>query len=313
MPAKDYANRRYSGLDQINTENAKNLRVAWTFGTGVNRGHESGPLVVGSTMYVITPYPNTLFALDLAKSGQMKWKYEPKPASASLGEACCDGVSRGAAFSDGKVFINTLDCHTIAVDAESGKEIWNKTMGEFRNGETMTMAPFVIGDKVIVGNSGSQFGVRGWIAALDARTGETSWKAYSTGPDSECLIGDQFHPFYDMDKGKDLGVTSWPPGLWKLGGGTVWGWISYDPQLDLLYHGTGDPPPWNAEVRPGDNKWGSGIFARKPSTGQAAWFYQYTQHDLYGHDGINESILVDLPPNPGEAPRKVLLHADRNG
>jgi PQQ-dependent dehydrogenase (methanol/ethanol family) len=279
----------------------------------VNRGHESAPLIVGSTMYVVTPYPNYLYALDLNDAGQMKWRYEAKPAAAAKGEACCDHVCRGAAYFDGKIFFNTLDGQACAVDANTGQEVWKKPLCNINVGETMTMAPIVVKGKVIVGNAGSQFGARGWIQALDAKSGATVWKAYNTGPDSDCLIGNSFHPYYDSDKGKDLGVTTWPPEQWKIGGGTVWGWISYDPQLDLLFYGTGGPSPWNSEVRAGDNKWGSGIFARKPDTGEAIWFYQYTSHDLYGHDGINESVLVDLSVNAGEAPRKVLLHADRNG
>jgi PQQ-dependent dehydrogenase (methanol/ethanol family) len=313
IAAKDASNQRYSRLDQITAENVKTLKVAWTFNPGVTTGNEAAPIVVGSTMYVPTPFPNVLYALDLADNGKMKWKHEPKPALAAQGQACCGPVTRGAAFLDGKVFINTLDARTIAVNAETGKEVWNKTVGDYHIGEVLNMAPFVVKGKVIVGNSGSQFGVRGWIAALDANSGDTVWKAYSTGPDKDCLIGEKFRPYYAHDRGKDLGVSTWPGDQWKLGGGSVWGWISYDPELDLLYHGTGDPAPWNAEVRPGDNKWGSGIFARRPDTGEAVWFYQYTWHDLYGHDGINESILAELALNQGEAPRKVLLHADRNG
>jgi PQQ-dependent dehydrogenase (methanol/ethanol family) len=313
MASKDYSAMRYSRLDQVTAENVKNLRVAWTFSTGVNRGQEAAPIVVGSTMYVVTPFPNYLYALDLADSGRMKWKYEPHPAPASRGKACCDYVSRGSAFSDGKVFINTLDCHTIAVDAETGREVWKKKLGDIELGETMTMAPFVVGGKVIVGNSGSQLGVRGWIVALDANTGEIAWKAYNTGSDADCLIGPGFHPHYAMDRGRDLGMTTWPADQWKLGGATVWGWLSYDPELNLLFYGTGDPASWNADVRQGDNKWASGIFARRPGNGEAIWFYQYTPHDLYGHDGINESTVVDLALKPGEPKRKVLLHADRNG
>jgi len=313
MAAKNYENTRYSPLDQINAGNVKSLRVAWTFGTGVNRGQEAAPIVAGSTMYVVTPYPNYLYALDLTQSGQIKWKYEPKPDAAAQGEACCDHVSRGVAYFDGKVFINTLDCQTAAVDAQTGRELWKRRMGDINKGETMTMAPFVVDGKVIVGNAGSQFGARGWIAALDCKTGEIAWKAFNTGPDADCLINDKFHPFYKKDQGKDLGIKTWPGEQWKTGGGTVWGWISYAPDSKLLFYGTGDPAPWNSDVRPGDNKWASGIFARSPDTGEAQWYYQYTPHDLYGHDGINESIVADLALTPGEPKRKVLLHADRNG
>jgi lanthanide-dependent methanol dehydrogenase len=313
MAMKDGPSTRFSSLAEINPGNVAQLKVAWTFGTGVNRGNESAPIVVGSTMYVVTPYPNYLYALDLANSGQLKWTFAPKVDAASQGEACCDHVNRGIAFADGKIFMNTLDAHTIAVDAATGRELWNRQLGDINVGETMTMAPLVLKGKVFVGNAGSQFGARGWIQALDANSGKTIWKAYNNGPDADCLIGATFHPFYSQDRGKDLGVTSWPPDAWKIGGGTVWGWISYDPELDLLFYGTGDPSPWNSEVRPGDNRWCSGIFARKPDTGEAIWFYQYSPHDLYGHDGINESIVVDLALKSGEPKRKVLLHADRNG
>lgn len=313
MAAKDYANTRYSTLNQIITDNVKELRVRWTFGTGVLRGNESAPLVVGSTMYVVTPFPNYLYALDLRQEGEMLWKYDPHPDAASQGEACCDYVNRGIAYADGRIFMNTLDGQTAAVDAKTGRELWKRKLCDISVGETMTMAPIVVNGKVIVGNAGSQFGARGWIQALDSKTGQTAWKAFNTGSDADCLIGDKFHPFYDQDRGKDLGIKTWPGEQWKLGGATVWGWISYDADLKLLFYGTGDPAPWNSEVRAGDNKWASGIFARRPDTGEAIWYYQYTPHDLYGHDGVNESIAVDLSLSPGQPKRKVLLHADRNG
>jgi PQQ-dependent dehydrogenase (methanol/ethanol family) len=311
MPAKDYSSTRYSGLDQINTENVKNLKVAWTFSTGVDRGQEAAPLVVGNTMYVVTPYPNILYALDLNKPGSVKWKYEPKPAAAAQGVACCDLVNRGAAFSNGKIFYNTLDDHTVAIDAETGKELWKTQLGDINKGETITMAPLVVKDKVLVGNSGGEFGVRGWITAVDANSGKIAWRAYNTGPDAEVLIGPNFKPFYKQDQGKDLGVASWPPDAWRQGGGTVWGWISYDPELNLIYHGTGNPGPWNPDQRPGDNKWTSGIFARNPDTGEAVWFYQWAPHDLFDYDGINEQILLDMPWN-GQT-RKVLVRPERTG
>ena len=138
------------------------------------------------------------------------------------------------------------------------------------------------------------------------RPASIAWRAYSTGPDKDVLIGPGFRPFYPQDRGKDLGVTSWPGGAWKIGGGTVWGWISYDPELDLVFYGTANPGPWNPEQRPGDNKWTSGIFARRPGTGEAVWFYQWSPHDLHDYDGVNENVLVDLPI--GGAERKVLLH-----
>ena len=311
MSAKNFANTRFSGLNEVNTSNVANLKVAWTFSTGVDRGQEAAPLVIGDTMYVVTPYPNQLYALDLKNNGAAKWRYDPAPDAASQGVACCDVVNRGAAYSNGKVFINTLDGNTCAVDAATGKELWKTKLGDINKGETITMAPLAVKDKVYVGNSGGEFGVRGWIAALNADDGHIVWKAFNTGPDADVLIGPNFHPFYDMDKGTDLGVSSWPPDQWKLGGSNVWGFVSYDPESNLIFHGTGNPGVWNAEQRPGDNKWSCGLFARNADTGEAVWYYQFSPHDLYDHDGINENVLVDLPIN-GQT-RKVVLRPDRNG
>ena len=210
-----------------------------------------------------------------------------------------------------KFFYNTLDGITVAVDAQTGKEVWRTKLGNIHVGETITMAPLVVKNKVLVGNSGGEMGVRGWIAALDADSGKLVWKAYNTGPDPEVLIGSDFKPFYAKDRGKDLGVSTWPPDAWKIGGGNVWGWISYDPDLNLIYYGSGNPGPWNPDLRPGDNKWTTTIFARDPDTGAARWAYQINPHDLFDHDGVNENILLDVPWKG--ATRKVLLHPDRNG
>ncbi len=311
-PARDFASTRYSALNQITVDNVKQLKLAWSFSTGVNRGQEAAPLVVGTTMYVVTPYPNILYALDLSKpGGPMKWKYEPKPAAAAQGVACCDVVNRGATYADGKIVFNTLDVQTVAVDADTGKEIWKTKLGEINRGETITMAPLIVKNKVLVGNSGGEMGVRGWLTALDLNTGKIAWRAYSTGPDQDVLIGSKFKPFYKMDQGKDLGVSTWPPDAWKIGGGSVWGWISYDPELNLIYYGTSNPGPWNSDQRPGDNKWTAAVFARNPDTGEAVWAYQFSPHDLYDYDGVNENILLNLTVN-GQA-RKVLVRPERNG
>ena len=311
-PAKDYSSSRYSSLADITTESVKQLGVKLTFSTGVLAGHEAAPLVVNGTMYIVTPWPNILYALDLSKPGApVKFAYKPRPLSAAKGVACCDLVNRGAAYADGVIFFNTLDNRTVAVDANTGEERWSATLGDINRGETMTMAPLVVKDKVLVGNSGGEFGVRGWITALDRASGNVAWRAYSTGPDKDVLIGPRFKPFYATDRGGDLGVSTWPPDAWQTGGGTVWGWLSYDPDLDLVYYGTSNPGPWNPDQRPGDNKWTAGIFARDPDTGEAVWFYQWSPHDLYDHDGVNEQILIDLPV-AGQT-RKVLVRPDRNG
>jgi lanthanide-dependent methanol dehydrogenase len=313
MAARDPANTRYSPLADITAANVKQLKEAFRFSTGVVRGHEAAPVVVGSTMFIVTPYPNHVYALDLAKPGAtVKWKFDPKVNAGAQGVACCDVVNRGVAHADGRIFMTTLDNQAIALDATSGREVWRTRLGDINRGETMTMAPLVVKGKVLVGNSGGELGVRGALTALDAASGKVAWRAYSTGPDAEVLIGPRFKPFYASDRGKDLGVKTWPGEAWKIGGGTVWGFLSYDPELDLVYHGTANPGPWNPEQRPGDNKWTSGLFARRPDTGEAVWFYQWTPHDLHDYDGTNENVLLDLPIGGG-APRKVLVHAERNG
>jgi len=310
--AKDYASTRYSELAQITRANVGTLRVVSTFSTGVLRGQEAAPLVVKNTMYVVTPFPNILYALDLTRPGlPVRWTYKPNPDRAAQGVACCDVVSRGAVYADGRIIYNTLDDHTVAVNAATGAEVWNTKMGDINRGETMTMAPLVVKNKVLVGNSGGEMGVRGWLAALEVGTGKVAWKAYTTGPDSDVLIGPHFHPFYASDRGKDLGVKTWPGETWKIGGGSVWGWISYDPTLNLIYYGTANPGPWNPDQRPGDNKWTATVFARDPDTGQAAWAYQITPHDLHDYDGVNEMMLLDLPI--GGRVRKVIAHPDRDG
>jgi lanthanide-dependent methanol dehydrogenase len=312
MPARNYASTRYSGLNEITAQNVKQLQLSWSFSTGVTRGHEAAPLVVDSTMYIVTPFPNYLYALDLTKPGApTKWTYKPNPALASQGVACCDLVNRGAAYWDGKIYFNSLDATTHAVDVKTGKAVWRTRVGDINKGESTTMAPLVVKGKVLVGNSGGEFGIRGWLTALDAKTGKLAWRAYHTGPDADVLIGSRFKPFYSHDKGENLGVSTWPGDAWKIGGGGVWGWISYDPELDLIYYGTANPGPWNPDVRPGDNKWTAAMFARDPDDGSAVWAYQWSPHDLYDYDGINELILLDLPIK-GQT-RKVLIRPERDG
>ena len=312
MPAKNYASTRFSTLDQVNSGNVKQLKLAWTFSTGLTRGQEAGPLVVNGTMYIITPWPNLLYALDLTKPGApRKWTYTPGTSASSQGVACCDVVNRGGVFYKGKIYYNTLDMHTVAVDAVTGKEVWKTTVGDINQGESITMAPLIVKDKVLVGNSGGEFGVRGWLTALDADTGKIAWRGYSAGPDKDVLIGASFEPFYEQDRQKDLGVKSWQGDQWKIGGGAAWSWISYDPDLDLIYYGTSNPGPWNADQRPGDNKWTCTLFARRPETGEVIWAYQMNPHDDHDYDGVNENVLLDL--NIQGRLRKVLAHPDRNG
>ena len=312
MPGADYANSRYSELDEITVDNVKNLHAAWTFSTGVLRGHEGQPLVVDKTMYLVTPYPNVSYALDLETEGQpLKWKVRPENDQAAIGLACCDVVNRGAAYADGKLFYNLLDGHTVAIDAASGKLLWRTKMANLARGETMTMAPIVVKGKVLVGSSGGEMGVRGWIAAIDATSGKELWRGYNLGPDADMKVGARYKAFYPQNAGKDQGLTSWPGESWKTGGAAVWGWLSYDPELDLVYHGTSNPGPWAGHQRPGDNKWSAAIIARDADTGEIVWAFQPTPHDLWDYDAVNENILADLPL--GGVTRKVLVHFDRNG
>ena len=313
MPAKDFANTRFSGLTQINKNNIGQLEVALTFSSGTTQGQESAPIVVGETLYFVTPFPNTLYAIDLATpGGAMKWKVESMPAAAAQGQACCDGVNRGPTYAKGMIFFNSLDAHTLAVDAKTGEVKWKTRVGDYSGGETMTMAPFVVDDIVLVGNSGAEFGARGWIAGLDIANGAVRWRAYSTGPDKDVLIDAAlFKPFYPQYRGSDLGLKSFPGDKWKIGGGTVWGWISYDPEQRLIFHGTSNPSPWNHLHRPGDNVWTNGVFAREPATGKAHWFYQYSPHDLWDHSGVNENLILDVPWR-GKT-RRVIVRPERNG
>jgi len=313
LPALDYANSRYSELNQINTSNVSRLRQITVISTGIPRGHEGQPLIVDNTMYVVLPYPNDLLAIDLTKpAGALKWKYMPNPDPQSVGVACCDVVNRGASYADGKIVFAALDAIVHAVDANTGRLVWKTKVGEISRGETLTMAPLIVKDKVIVGNSGAELGVRGWIKALSLADGSVQWTAYNTGPDSATLmLQPEFRPFYESLRSPDLGRTTWPGDQWQLGGATVWGWISYDPELDLLYYGTGNPGVWNPDLRPGDNKWSSSIIARDPDDGRARWAFQIVPHDAWDYDEIMENILVDMPWNG--TPRKLLVHPGRTG
>lgn len=311
MPGRDYASTRYSPLNAINAANASKLRAVWSFSTGVLGGHEGQPLVVGSTMYVVTPWPNVVYAFDLTQEGfPLRWKYRPEVSGAAIGTACCDVVNRGASYAAGKIIFNRLDGITVALDAATGRVAWETKVAELGHGETVTMAPLVAKDRVIVGVSGGEFGVRGWVKGLDLATGKLIWTGYSMGPDSEMLITPgQFKPFYQQ--GTELSTSSWPEDTWMRGGGPVWGWLSYDAELDLVYYGTGNPAPWNAEHRPGDNRWATSVLARRPADGALIWAYQFTPHDNWDYDSTQEMILVDLTIDGQQ--RKALVHFDKNG
>ncbi|MGJ5207697.1 lanthanide-dependent methanol dehydrogenase XoxF5 [Bradyrhizobium sp. HKCCYLR20261] len=310
MPAGDYANTRYSKLNQINAQNVGKLQVAWTFSTGVLRGHEGGPLIVGNMMYVHTPFPNKVYAINLADDNKIVWKYEPKQDPNVIPVMCCDTVNRGVAYGDGKIFLHQADDKLVAIDAKSGQQVWTAVNGDPSKGQTGTSAPLVVKDKVLVGTSGGEFGVQCSMTAYDIKSGKQVWKAYSEGPDDQILF-DANTTALGKPVGKDSSLKTWQGDQWKTGGGCTWGWISYDPQLDMVYYGSGNPSTWNPKQRPGDNKWSMTIFARAADTGVAKWVYQMTPHDEWDYDGVNEMILSDQSIN-GQ-PRKLLTHFDRNG
>ncbi|HZO23731.1 MAG TPA: methanol/ethanol family PQQ-dependent dehydrogenase [Steroidobacteraceae bacterium] len=310
----DYANERWSDLNQINASNVGKLQVAWTLSTGVLRGHEGSPLVVGDTMYVQTPFPNNVYAVNL-KDQTYKWKYEPRQDVNVVPVMCCDTVNRGLAYGDGKIFLQQADTTLVALDANTGKVVWSVKNGDPKIGETNTNAPHVFKDKVITGISGGEFGVRGRLEAYDLKTGKRAWTAWSTGPDQDILVDPKKTMTWTNGRmapvGKDSSLKSWQGDEWKLGGGTTWGWYSYDPKLNLLYYGTGNPGTWNPSQRPGDNKWSMSIFARDLDTGMAKWVYQMTPHDEWDFDGVNEVPLVDVTIKGKKVP--ALVHFDRNG
>jgi len=311
MPAGNYANQRYSQLKQITADNVGKLQVAWTFSTGVLRGHEGGPLIIGNMMYVHTPVPNKVYALDLSKENQIVWKYEPKQDPNVIPVMCCDTVNRGVAYGDGKIFLHQADTTLVALDAKTGKVEWTVKNGDPGKGGTGTSAPLVVKDKVLIGISGGEFGVQCHVTAYDIKSGKQVWRAFSEGPDDQILVDPEKTTELGKPIGKDSSIKTWQGDQWKIGGGCTWGWMSYDPALNLVYYGSGNPSTWNPKQRPGDNKWSMTIFARNPDNGQARWVYQMTPHDEWDYDGVNEMILSDQ--QMGGAARKLLTHFDRNG
>jgi lanthanide-dependent methanol dehydrogenase len=314
MQAGDMYNQRYSKLTQINKGNVGKMQVAWLFSTGVLRGHEGSPLVVNGMMYIHTPFPNKVFAVDL-DTQKIKWRYEPKQDVAVIAQMCCDTVYRGLAYADKKIFLQQADSTLVALDAGTGKVLWSVKNGDPKLGAVNTNAPHIFKDKVITGISGGEWGVRGFLAAYDINSGKQVWKAYSTGPDAEMLIDpDKTVTWTDgalKPVGADSSLKTWKGDQWKLGGGTTWGWYSYDKALNLVFYGTGNPSTWNPAQRPGDNRWSMTIMARDLDTGVAKWVYQMTPYDEWDFDGVNEMILADIDVKG--KPTKALVHFDRNG
>jgi lanthanide-dependent methanol dehydrogenase len=317
MQQHDYAGWRYSALDQINTDNVKDMKVAWQFSTGVLRGHEGSPIVVGNRMYVHSAFPNNVFALDLDDENKILWKYSPKQDPSVIPVMCCDTVNRGVQVAGDTVILGQADTTLVALDAKTGKEKWKAVNGDPKKGETHTGFVLIVKDKVIMGTSGAEFGVRCHVTAYNLKDGKRAWRAYSMGPDADILVDPEKTISLGKPVGKDSSLKTWTGDQWKIGGGSTWGYASYDPEADLIYYGTGNPSTWNPAQRAGpdgkqiDQKWSMTLFARNPDTGVAKWAYQMTPFDEWDYDGVNESILVDMKVK-GED-RKVLVHFDRNG
>lgn len=325
----NYAGTRYSPIRQINRDNVEDLQLAWTFSTGVLRGHEGGPLVINDVVYIHTPFPNKVFAIN-QKDKTIIWQYTPiQNENETIPVMCCDTVNRGLAYGDGKIFLQQADTTLVALDAgaslidrnndgevtEADRVVWKVKNGDPKLGMTNTQAPVVMKDKVITGISGGEFGVRGFIAAYDIKNGKPIWKGYSMGPDKDMLIDAKNTMTWRDGKlapvGKNSSLKTWEGDQWKVGGGSTWGWYSYDPKLNLLYYGSGNPGTWNPVQRPGDNKWSMSIWARDLDSGSVKWVYQMTPHDEWDYDGVNEMVLVDQKIK-GKI-RKLLVHFDRNG
>ena len=293
-----YDGQRYSSLDQINKETVKKLTPAWVFQAGMNGLHsgastysfEASPLVVEGVMYVSGP-DGKVWAIDAA-TGEELWRYKwASPYDVSL---CCGNVNRGVAVGHGKVYMYTLNAHLIALDAQTGDLVWDTVNGDVRAGESGSVAPLIVKDKVIVGSAGGEFGLRGHIDAFDAQTGERQWRCYT------------------VPKPGEPGSETWGDEnaeAWQRGGANCWVTPTYDPELELLYHGTGNPAPdFDGGVRPGDNLYTDSVVAVDVNSGQIRWHYQFTPHDLWDYDSTMENLLFDAPDG-----RKLLAHADKNG
>ena len=328
-PGGNYDNHRYSALKQINSKNAGKLQTAWTFSTGVLRGHEGGPLVLpasttglsGDTLFIHAAFPNNTFAINLDDL-TIVWHFEPQQDfDVTVPVMCCDTVNRGLGYSMGQIYLQQADTNLVALDVKTGKPNWTVQQGGDisaalggpygpESGMTNTNAPHPIKDKVMTGCSGAEFGVRCWLAAYNAKDGSLAWRAFSMGPDAD-MIFDKNTTSLGKKVGKDSSLKSWKGDQWKQGGGSAWGWWPADFDENLVYYGVGNPGTWNPVVRPGDNKWSMTIFARDIDTGVARWVYQMTPHDEWDYDGVNEMILADFKVKGKMTP--ALVHFDRNG
>ena len=285
-----YTGQRYSKLTQINQANVKDLEQKWIVQNQVPGAWESNPLVVDGIMYV-TERPNDVMAVD-ARTGKLFWLYRWTPDPGS--RVCCGSQNRGVAILGDTLYVGTLDGHLIALDAKTGKLVWNTTVADFSSGYSVTMAPLIVHDKVIVGVGGGEFGIRGFVAAFDPKTGKEIWR------------------FYTIPGPGEPGFESWKGDDWKTGGAPVWTMGSFDPGLNLVYFGTGNPgPDWNPAQRPGDNLYSDSVLALDPDTGKLKWHFQFTPNDGNDYDSTQVPVLADMDWNG--KPTKVMMWANRNG
>jgi alcohol dehydrogenase (cytochrome c) len=289
-----YDGQRYSTLDEINTSNVKDLRPAWVFQYGViglvanpaTYSFEAAPIIVDGVMFV-SGWDGYVWAINAA-TGEMLWQYKHSiPLDTPL---CCGNVNRGVAVAKGRVYLTTANGHLMALDATNGQKVWERIFVDVRAGESATAAPLVVKNLVIVGSSGAEYGVRGHIDAFELDTGRRVWRRYN------------------VPKLGEPGGESWGNDSWQRGGGSSWITGTYDPELNLVYWGTGNPgPDFDGSVRPGTNLYTSSVVAFDPDDGSLRWHYQWTPHDVWDYDGVNENILFD------QEGRKLLAHFDKNG
>ena len=296
--------QRYSPLDKLNLENVKQLVPVWAFSFGgeKQRGQESQPLIKDGVMYVTASY-SRIYAIDI-KTGEEIWQYEARLPDGIV--PCCDVVNRGAALYDDLVIFGTLDAKLVALNRETGKVVWKKTLGDYKEGYSYTAAPLIVKGMVVTGVSGGEFGIVGTVEARDAVTGELVWSR----PTVEGHMG--------YLNGEENGITggqanlTWPGDMWKTGGAATWLGGTYDPDTDLIFFGTGNPAPWNSHLRPGDNLYSASRLAIDPDTGKIVWHFQTTPHDGWDFDGVNELIAFDYQDDGGNTV-KAAATADRNG
>ena len=285
---RDYQTTRYSPLREVNRDNVKKLRAVWNLSFGVLEGQDSQAVVVNGNIYVTTSF-NRVISVD-ASTGTVLWKYERELPGDVFPKLCCDVVNRGVAVYKNKVYLATLDAHIVALDNQTGKVVWDKKMGDYTYAETFTIMPMALRGKIIFGTAGAEYGVRGWIKAIDAETGEQVWQTYTIpGPG-------------------EPGNDTWAGESWKYGGGSAWITGSYDQATNKLYWPVGNPgPDFDRHVRLGDNLFTNSNLVLDPDTGKILSYFNYTPNDPYDYDGVNEMILADV------GGKKLWLHGSRNG